>query len=487
MIDRRAGSADGAYRCRVPDDDDLATSSHDMPVTPDLAALMRRGWAEPAPAAPPSADVAPWAAKRRARLAEAFPGERLVLPAGPLVVRANDTDYRFRADSAHVWLSGNTSSDAVLVLDDVAAVLFMRPGCSRDGDAFWRDRRYGDVWAGRRPSLQESAAALGLECRHLDALGSALRGNRPTRVLRGSDPVVDRLVDERDDGQAERELAAVLAELRLVKDPWEIEQLQAAVDATVRGFEDCVREWDRAMEHGERWIEGTFWRRARVEGNDVGYSSVVAAGVHATTLHWTDDDGPVVPGELVLLDMGVEARTLYTADVSRTLPASGEFSAVQRELYRLELAAQEAAIAAARPGAAYRDIHRAAMAVLARGLDDLGVLPCSADEALDESSTVYRRWTLHGSGHMLGLDVHDCAAARAEHYLEGKLEPGHVLTVEPGLYFQAEDLLVPPELRGVGIRLEDDVLVTDEGPRNLSAALPREPDAVESWMAALRV
>jgi Xaa-Pro aminopeptidase len=126
------------------------------------------------------------------------------------------------------------------------------------------------------------------------------------------------------------------------------------------------------------------------------------------------------------------------------------------------------------------------MAVMARGLADLGLLPCSVDEALDPSSTIYRRWTLCGSGHMLGLDVHDCAQARAQTYLDGVLRPGHVLTVEPGLYLQAEDLRLPEHLRGIGIRVEDDLLVTETGSRNLSAALPRTPSDIEQWMAALR-
>jgi Xaa-Pro aminopeptidase len=125
------------------------------------------------------------------------------------------------------------------------------------------------------------------------------------------------------------------------------------------------------------------------------------------------------------------------------------------------------------------------MAVMAQGLADLGLLPCSVDEALDPASTIYRRWTLCGSGHMLGLDVHDCALARAQTYLDGVLQPGHVLTVEPGLYLQAEDLRLPEHLRGIGIRVEDDLVVTDTGTRNLSAALPRTAFDIEQWMGSL--
>jgi Xaa-Pro aminopeptidase len=417
-------------------------------------------------------------------LAELLPGERLVVPAGTFKVRANDTDYRFRPDTSHTHLSGNQTSDAVLVLEDGEAVLYARPRSSRDTDEFFRDRAYGELWAGRRPSLNEMSSSLGIECRHIDALPAALSGSAKTRVLRGVDARVDALVPA-DEGRDE-ELATVLSELRLVKDEWEVGQLQEACDITTLGFEDAVREWDRVLELGERWIEGTFFRRARAMGNDIGYDSIVGGGRHATTLHWIDNTGPIRPGELVLLDMGVEATTLYTADVTRTIPVNGRYSGLQRELYGLVLTAQQAGIDAVAPGERYLAPHEAAMSVLAHGLEDLGLLPVPAEEALAPDSKVYARWTLHSTSHMLGMDVHDCARSRPEEYTKGTLAEGMVLTVEPGLYFQEDDLLVPEEMRGIGIRIEDDILVTADGSRNLSAALPREPDAVEEWMGSLR-
>ena len=150
------------------------------------------------------------------------------------------------------------------------------------------------------------------------------------------------------------------------------------------------------------------------------------------------------------------------------------------------LAAQEAGIEAVRPGAPFQGTHQAAMSVLAHGLEDLGLLPVSAEEALYPDSRVYARWTLHGTSHMLGMDVHDCGAASTDVYPKGDLAEGMVLTVEPGLYFQEDDLLVPEELRGIGIRIEDDILVTADGPVNLSAALPRAADDVEAWMGQHR-
>ena len=457
------------------------TRPHDDKVPEAWRAFMMQGWGERAlnvPAHP----VAPFAAARRARLAEAFAGERLVLPAGGYKVRANDTDYRFRPDTAHAYFTGNQTSDAVLVIEpDGSAALYARPSAGSDTEEFFRNATYGELWVGRRPSLGELSESLGLEVRHIDGLEDALKGSTKTRVLRGVSSYVDGLVAP-DEG-LDRDLTRVASELRLKKDAWEIAQLQEACDITALGFEDCVADWANAIKYGERWIEGTFFRRARTLGNDLGYDSIVGGGQHATTLHWIDNTGPITPGQMVLLDMGVEGRNLYTADITRTLPIDGRYTALQRDLYTLVLQAQEAGIAAVRPGAGFRDPHHAAMSVLAHGLDDLGLLPVPVDEALDGDNRTYARWTLHGTSHMLGLDVHDCAAAGKEAYgKESTLEEGYVLTVEPGLYFQDNDLLVPEELRGIGIRIEDDIVVTADGSANLSAALPRAADDVEAWM-----
>ena len=462
------------------------TESHDQSVPEAYSKFMRQGWGDRELDLPrhPVADAA---AARRAALAETFPGERLVVPAGGYKVRANDTDYRFRPDTAHTYLTGNQTSDAVLVVDGDAggeATLYVRPRSSRQTDEFFRDRQYGELWAGRRPSLHEISDSLGMPVRHLDDLTDVLRGSAKTRVLRGVDARVDTLVSP-DEGR-DHDLARVLSEMRLVKDTWELGQLQEACDITTLGFADSVRDWDNVLEFGERWIEGTFFRRARAMGNDIGYDSIVGGGSHATTLHWTDNSGPVTPGELLLLDMGVEGRNLYTADVTRTLPVDGRFTPLQRDLYELVLRAQDAGIDAVRPGAQFEDPHHAAMSVIAHGLDDLGLLPVSVEEALSPDSKVYARWTLHSTSHMLGMDVHDCASASPDAYKHGTLAEGMVLTVEPGLYFQEDDLLVPEELRGIGIRIEDDIVVTADGHRNLSAALPRGVADIEEWMGALR-
>ncbi|NUS59009.1 MAG: M24 family metallopeptidase, partial [Streptomycetaceae bacterium] len=221
------------------------------------------------------------------------------------------------------------------------------------------------------------------------------------------------------------------------------------------------------------------------EGNGLGYETIAASGAHACVLHWIRNDGALDADKLLLLDAGVETDTLYTADITRTLPLSGRFSSAQRDVYQLVLDAQQAGIDALRPGASFRDFHLAAMRVIATGLHEWGVLPVRAEESLRPESGLHRRYTLCSSGHMLGMDVHDCAKARAETYLDGKLEVGHVLTVEPGLYLQPDDETLPPELRGIGVRIEDDLVITEDGARLMSSALPREVDAIETWMGEL--
>ncbi|MGX7675022.1 aminopeptidase P family protein [Plantactinospora sp. DSM 117369] len=482
--------------------DGTRTESHDPDFPEKFLEFMRQGWRDSTLPVGPRPEV-PNHAKRRAALSAALPGETLVIPTGPEKVRANDTAYRFRPGSDFVYLTGDHDPGSVLVMRPNGsghdAVLYMRPRSSRESDEFFRSRD-GELWVGRRHTLAEKSTELGIETAPLSDLPAALADCAPgrTRVLRGLDPAVDGAVrpyeppksaaaeDSEPPLGRDRELAALLSEQKLVKDEWEIAQLQEAIDATVRGFEDVARVLPADRPVSERLLEGVFGLRARHDGYDVGYNSIVGSGEHATILHWIHNTGITRPGELLLMDMGVEGRHLYTADVTRVLPVSGTFSPLQRQVYDIVYASQQAGIDVIRPGVSFKDVHRTCMRVLAEGLAELGLLPVSVDEAMDETSMVYRRWTLHGFGHMLGLDVHDCANARKESYRDGTLGEGYVLTVEPGLYFQPEDDLVPAELRGIGIRIEDDVLVTADGAVNLSAGLPRRADEVEAWLAAQR-
>jgi Xaa-Pro aminopeptidase len=429
--------------------------------------------------------AAPFLAARRAAVSELFPDDWLVVPTGPLKVRANDTDYRFRAGTDFAWLVGYHEPDAVLVLTPGGiATLYTAPRADRKTPNFFTDRRYGELWVGPRLGLEEVRILLGIDTAPLDELAAALRDaeGATVRVVRGIDGRVDDMVPAAEESDAE--LLHALSDLRLVKDDHEVECLQQAIDATVIGFEDVVRALPEAEQYSERWVEGTFNRRARTEGNDVGYETIAACGHHACTLHWIRNDGAVRRGDLLLLDAGVEGPELYTADVTRTVPVSGRFTPEQREVYDVVWRAQQAAMAECRPGQPFLAPHRAAMKVITTWLVDVGILTGSVDDALDEQHRFHTRYTLHGTSHMLGLDVHDCANARND-YRKEPLAAGMVLTVEPGCYLQPDDLTVPERYRGIGVRIEDDVLITGDGHRVLSAALPTQADEVEAWMAGL--
>ena len=464
------------------------------------------GWAPYPAELPEGLPAAAAAAHRRAAISTQFPGERLVIPAGGLKVRSNDTDYRFRPHSAFAHLTGlgtDREPDAVLVLeptdDGHDATLFFKPRAPRDSAEFYADARYGEMWVGRRPSLDEMAALCGLRCSPVSDLVDEISKNAADtqiRVLRDADETVAAEVDgirDLDDAEAARladhELAVALSELRLIKDDFEIAQLRAACARTAEAFEAVVADLPEAVlrGRGERWVEGVFGLHARHVGNAVGYDTIAASGDHACTLHWIRNDGDMNEGDLLLLDAGIELDTLYTADITRTLPISGRFDRPQRMVYNAVLEAQQAGMDAAKPGATFIDVHKAAMAVIAHHLHEWGLLPVSAEDSLGPEGGQHRRWMVHGTSHHLGIDVHDCAQARAENYKEGTLAPGMVITVEPGLYFKPDDLLVPQHLRGIGVRIEDDVLITESGCENLSAMLPRTADEVEAWMARLLI
>ncbi|NWF30213.1 aminopeptidase P family protein [Streptomyces sp. PKU-EA00015] len=438
-------------------------------------------------------------ARRRDLLSAAFPGDTLVIPTGTIHSRTFGSPYPFRAGSDFLWLTGDQEPDSVLVMHPTAgghdAVLYTRPRSNAESGAQYLDRTDGEIWVGRRKSPQEKAAVLAIDTRplhRLPAVLSAVASSDRLRVLRGYDAGLDGGLDRGmlpvtpDNTGRDAMLASVLSELRMEKDEWELAQIQDAVDATVRGFEDVARRLRPDAPTSERYIEGVFSWRARVDGNALGYSSVVAGGPRSTILHWARNDGSVEPGQILLMDMGIENNNCYTADVTRVLPVSGTFSPAQRDVYDIVHASRNAGLAALAPGAAFAEIHDVCMRVLAEGLRSLGLLKGSADEAMDPSSLAYRRWSLHGFGHMLGLDVHDCGHARPEAYGSGVLRENHVLTMEPGLYLQPHDELVPEELRGIGVRIEDDVLVTAHGHRLLTEALPTDSHEVEAWLAAQR-
>lgn len=480
------------------------------PTSEAFLSFLTQGWDETLPPAGRRA-VADFTPARRDCLAETVPATRMVLPAGGLKVRSNDCDYQFRPHTAFAYYSGlgtDEEPDSVFVVEPDAedprksqATYFFKPRSGPETNEFFADSRYGEMWVGRRPTLEEVEEQIGVPCRHIDELRDALAkdlgDNLDLAVIEGVDERIDALVAEireqngLESGQKARTVNSLLeqsaSESRVVKDAWEIEQMRAAVATTIKGFHEVVRNFPEAIAHerGERVVETVFNRTARADGNGVGYDTIAASGPNACTLHWVRNNGAVKEGDLILIDAGCEVDSLYTADVTRTLPVTGTFTEPQKKVYQAVLDAADAVFAAAKPGMKFRDLHATAMEVIADRLDQWGLLPVSAEESLKPEGQYHRRWMVHGTSHHLGMDVHDCAQARREMYLDATLEEGMVFTIEPGLYFKENDLLVPEELRGIGVRIEDDVLVTKDGVENLSRELPREIDAIEAWMAEL--
>ena len=417
-------------------------------------------------------EAAAYTAARRSAVSKKFAGSRIVVAAGAMKQRANDTFYMFRPNTSFTHLTGwgaNAVPGAVLVfdpLDNAAAdaelqhrvTLYFAESADKKSAEFFTDAEVGEFWIGAKPSLQQVSKSLDIECESIHSFTSG----------------------EQDLTLADTQLSEFLDELRLIKDDYEIAQMQAAVDATAAGFDEVIAGLDEAIaaKRGERVVEVLFHKHARIRGNWEGYDTIAAAGAHACTLHWITNDGPTKPGELLLLDAGVEVESLYTADITRTIPISGKFSEIQRQVYEAVLEAADAAHAVVRPGIKFHEVHDAAMAVIERKIKEWGFFP----ENPDPEIPYHKRYMVHGTCHHLGIDVHDCAQARREMYYGATLKPGMVFTIEPGLYFHPGDLTVPAEYRGIGVRIEDDVVVTESGSRNLSADIPRTADHVEKWI-----
>ncbi len=452
---------------------------------PAFTAWMATGWEEPERTPAAGVDAASAAAAHRARLSAALPGSTFVIGAGWAPIRSNDSFYDFRAHSDFLWLTGCTAEGSVLVGTARGGghdyQLFV-PAPALPGDsAFFASAAHGELWVGAAHGPSHWQQALGIDTLPLARLEQALARLSSAQVAGN----LSTTLISTHSLEPSPTLRRTLGELRLIKDEWEITELRNSVTHTIEGFSQVVNQIPTAVAGGgERWLQGTFDRVARTYGNGPGYATIVGSAHHAPTLHWVRCDGPVQPQELLLLDMGVEERSAYTADVTRTFPASGRFSPAQREVHDLVEKAHRAGLAQIAPGKDFTAFHTSIMEVIANGLADWDMLPVSVDEALSPAGQHHRRWLVCGVGHHLGLDVHDCAAASYQEYQGATLAENMVLTVEPGLYFHKHDALVPPELRGMGVRLEDDLLVTARGHENLSDPLPIDATGIEAWMAA---
>jgi Xaa-Pro aminopeptidase len=445
-------------------------------------------------------------AERRTRVFEELErrgGGLLLVPSAGEKLRNSTNEYLFRQDSDFHWLTGLEEPDSCALLQarggERKFVLFVRP----------RDRAK-EIWNGVRVGVEGAREALGadlaLTVGELEAQLPAFLDGAATLWFRlGADAAWDRRVigmvaTLRGEGRAGKrppgaivDAGAVLHELRLLKRPDELALLRKAADLTAEGHFAAMRDGiaGRREHQVQAEIEYAFRRRGAA---GPGYGTIVAAGANSTILHYRAGDAVLQEGEVCLVDAGGEYG-LYTADVTRTFPVSGKFSGAQRDLYQACLAAQKRAIEAVKPGATIDGIHAVTVRALTEGLVALGLLPGPVEDRIAEGDRLvklppgspeektappgYRKYYMHRTSHWLGMDVHD-VGDYAVNGASRPLQPGMVLTVEPGLYVAADDEAAPAALRGVGIRIEDDLLVTVGGNENLTAAVPKEIGDVEA-------
>ncbi len=430
-----------------------------------------------------------FASRRRHLLRMLEKDSLLLLPTGSEKVRNRDVHYPFRADSDFYYLTGFAEPEALLVLKrgsrGMNSILFCR---ERDPEK--------ERWDGYRLGPDGAVATLGFDQAYpTEDLGEILPG-----LLEGCERVYCNMgVDPEFDGQllhwvselrqktrqgvhAPSEFVSLdplLHEMRLFKSNAELAQMRKAAKITVAAHKRAMRAVRPGM--AEYQLEAEYLHEFQQQGaRSPAYPSIVAGGHHATILHYINNNDVLRDGDLVLVDAGAELDH-YASDVTRTYPVNGRFSPVQRELYDIVLEAQHAAFAQVKPGNHWNDPHEAALRVLTKGMLQIGLLKGGLSENLKKQS--YRRFYMHRTGHWLGMDVHDVG----EYQIDGRwrlLEPGMVLTVEPGLYVAQGERGVKKALQGIGIRIEDDLVVNKDGHEILTHGVPTDADEIERWMAA---
>ncbi|HEY9281999.1 MAG TPA: Xaa-Pro aminopeptidase [Pyrinomonadaceae bacterium] len=410
-----------------------------------------------------------------------------VITSAPEAVRSNDTHYRYRQDSDFFYLTGLDEPDSVAVIrpahPDHPYTLFVRP---RDPER--------ETWEGRRAGVEGARELYGADAAHPveefgEKLGGLLDGARNVYYRLGARAELDGLLVKqigamRQRGRTQRapdsitDPGVILSEMRLVKTPDEIELMQRAADIAAEAHVEAMRAARPGMYEYEieALVEYVFRRRGAA---GPAYTSIVGGGANATVLHYVTNDSALRDGELLLIDAGCEFKG-YASDITRTFPVANRFTAAQREIYSVVLEAQLACVEMARPGVTMEDLNERAVRMLTDGMLRLGLLRGDAEKLIEGKE--YRKFFMHGLGHFLGLDVHDVGRYQLD---DGprKLAPGNVITVEPGLYVGAEAEGVPDRFRGVGVRIEDDVLITEDGRRVLTDKVPKQIDEIEALTA----
>ncbi|GGY50778.1 Xaa-Pro aminopeptidase [Bacterioplanes sanyensis] len=422
--------------------------------------------------------------QRRQQLMDSMADNSIaILPAAPITSRNSDVEHPYRPDSNFYYLSG---------FDEANAVLVLMPG-REHGEyiLFCQEKNVEhEIWEGRRVGPDAAPEVLGCDDAFPindidDILPGLLEGRSRIYASFGISPEFDQQLMHwvnrikrhmRSVVSAPHEFSALdhlLHEQRLIKSPAEIDMMARAGEITAQAHTRAMQRVKPGLH--EYQLEAELMHTFMDAGAGWAYPSIVGAGDNACILHYTSNRSVIADGDLVLIDAGCELE-YYASDVTRTFPANGRFTAPQRTLYDLVLAAQYAAIEQVKPGNDWNQPHDAAVKVLTQGLVDLGLLSGTLEQALEEQS--YSRFFMHKTGHWLGMDVHDVGDYR----VDGEwrlLEPGMVLTIEPGLYIAPDDDSVDEQWRGIGIRIEDDIAVTDSGHRNLTAAVVKEADDIE--------
>jgi len=410
-----------------------------------------------------------------------------IIPSAREATRSNDTAYRFRQDSDFLYLTGFEEPEAIAVIApsrDKKFTMFVRP---RDPEReIWDGRRSGVEGAKKEFGADESFPIVEFD----EKLNDILDGANKLYYRLGVNPDLDDTIIRQiarmralnrkpiHPPQTIIDPATIVHEMRVLKSDDEIELMQRAADIAAEAHCEAMKAARAGMKEYEveALIELIFKRRGAAAP---AYTSIIGAGANATVLHYINNDGELRDGELLLIDAGAEYKG-YASDITRTFPINGRFTKAQREIYELVLKAQMACVDLVRPGTTHDQLKTHSVEVLTEGMVELGLLKGDPKALIKEKQ--HEKFYMHGLGHMLGIDVHDVG----QYYFDQEsraLEPGVVMTVEPGIYVAPGTKDVPEQYLGIGVRIEDDVLCTANGPRVLTHKVPKQPDEIEALMA----
>ncbi len=410
-----------------------------------------------------------------------------IIPSAREATRSNDTNYRYRQDSDFFYLTGFDEPESIAVIapsNEHKYTLFVRP---RDPER--------EIWDGRRAGVEGARNEHGADAafpiaEFEEKLGDLLDGVTNLYYRIGSNPELDDMIIAQirrmrtmtrkgvKVPEAIIDTGAILHEMRLIKSEDEIAIMQRAADIAAEAHREAMQRVRPGMKEYE--VEALIEYMFRKNGAAApAYSSIVGSGPNATVLHYINNDATLRDGELLLVDAGAEYRG-YASDITRTFPINGRFTAAQRDIYNLVLEAQTACVGMTRPGVRMDELKTRSIEILTEGMVRLGLLRGEPEKLIEEEK--YKQFYMHGLGHFLGIDVHDVG----RYYIDGesrRLEPGMVTTIEPGIYIAPETKDIPEKYLGIGVRIEDDVLVTEDGHRVLSSKAPKQVEEIEELMA----